>query len=295
MKRMRFLAFGLSVAMASGVLAAAQQDSASTPPSTKVLQIEREFVKPGKQTSMHDKSESAFVSAMTRAKWPTHYTAFCSLSGKARCVYLTWYDSFAAWEADQKAVSKNATLSAELDRAEVADGELLDSVNQTVYTYDKDLSYHSRPPNGQIRYLEASVYHVKPGHTGDWNELMKMVKDGYDKAGTSSHWGMYDISYGAEDGTYLLLTADKSMADIDNSLDEGKKWMAAMGGPEGLKKFDALVAATVDHGDSELFAVNPKQSYPEDAWVKADPDFWKPNAAAAPAAKAAAEAKKAKP
>jgi len=36
-----------------------------------------------------------------------------------------------------------------------------------------------------------------------------------------------------------------------------------------------------------LFAFNPKMSYPSDAWVKADPSFWKP--AAAPAAKPAAK------
>jgi hypothetical protein len=279
--------------VAGGVWAAAQQDSSSTPAGTKVLQIQREFVKPGKQGAMHDKTEMAFAAAMSRAKWPTHYVGFCSMSGRSRCVYLTWYESFAAWEADSQAVSKNATLSAELEHAGVADGELLDSMSQVVYTYDKDLSYHSRPPNGEIRYLEASVYHVKPGHAADWNELVKMVKDGNDKAGTSAHWGMYDISYGAEDDTYLILTADKSMADIDNSIEDSKKWVAAMGGPAGLKKFNELLSAAVDHGGSELFAVNPKQSYPEDEWVKADSGFWKPKTEA-PAAKAAVDAKKAK-
>ncbi len=293
MRGIRFFAFGLSIAVAGGVWAAAQQESSSAASDTRVLQIQREFVKPGKQGAMHDKTESAFVSAMTRAKWPTHYTGFCSMSGKARCIYLTWYDSFAAWEADNKAVSKNATLSAELERAGVADGELLDGMNQVVYTYDKDLSYHSRPPNGEIRYLEPAVHHLPPAPTADRHQLLKMVKDGHAKAGTGAHWGMYDISYGAEDGTYLIHTADKSMTDIDNSITDSKKWVAAMGGPAGLKKFDELVAAAVDHGDSELFAVNPKQSYPADEWVKADPEFWKPKAEA-PAAKVAVDARKAK-
>jgi hypothetical protein len=38
-----------------------------------------------------------------------------------------------------------------------------------------------------------------------------------------------------------------------------------------------------------LFAVNPRQSYVPDEWVKAAPDFWKPKPAAAPAAKPAAK------
>jgi hypothetical protein len=40
-----------------------------------------------------------------------------------------------------------------------------------------------------------------------------------------------------------------------------------------------------------LFAINPRMSYVADEWTKADPDFWKPKAVAAPAA----EDKKAKP
>jgi len=41
-----------------------------------------------------------------------------------------------------------------------------------------------------------------------------------------------------------------------------------------------------------LFSVNPKQSYVDLAWIKADPDFWKPKSAAAPAVKPAAAAEK---
>ena len=46
-----------------------------------------EFVKP---------SESAFVQAMTRAKWPAHYLAVSSVTGKPRVLFLTGYDSFPA-------------------------------------------------------------------------------------------------------------------------------------------------------------------------------------------------------
>ena len=62
---------------------------------------------------------------MTRAKWPTHYLAVNSITGKPRVLFLTGYDSFEAWEKDVQATQKNATLSAALDRAAVADGDLL--------------------------------------------------------------------------------------------------------------------------------------------------------------------------
>ena len=72
------------------------------------------------------------------AKWPTHYFALNSLSGKSRALYLTGYDIFDAWDKDNQAIMKNKTLSAELDKASVADGELLDGLDQFVFTYDDE-------------------------------------------------------------------------------------------------------------------------------------------------------------
>ena len=107
---------------------------------------------------------------------------------------------------------------------------------------------------------------------------------------------MLNLVFGGDGGTYLILTADDSMADIDHGFAEGKAFHDAMG-DEGWKKFQQLYADTVDDSHNELFAINPKQSYVDESWVKADPDFWKPKAAAAkaPAAPAAKPADKAKP
>ena len=52
-----------------------------------------------------------------------------------------------------------------------------------------------------------------------------------------------------------------------------------------VKEFRTLYASAVESSSSQLFSVNPRQSYPKDEWVKGNPDFWKPKAAApAPAA-----------
>ena len=118
MKQFAGLLFGSYLVF--GGLGVAAQDM-TTPP--KVLSIYREFVKPGKSGMRHEKAESAFVQAMTRAKWPTHYLTVTSLSGKPRALFLTRYDSFEAWEKDALATQKNEALSAALDRAAVADGD----------------------------------------------------------------------------------------------------------------------------------------------------------------------------
>src|ERR1700730_5239292 len=116
MKRITGLLLGTCVLVGGLGIAAAQE----TTPPPKVLSIQREFIKPGKAGAVHEKSESAFVQAMTRAKWPTHYLALNALSGKSRALFLTGYDSFEAWEKDTLAVQKTPTLSAAIDRAALA-------------------------------------------------------------------------------------------------------------------------------------------------------------------------------
>ncbi len=294
MKKVSSFLLGLSLAVTCVCVAAAQEMSPGNASIPKVLQITREFVKPGKAGMAHDKTEDAFVDAMRRAKWPTYYLGMNSLSGKSRALFLTWYDSFEAWQKDSDATDKNAALSSALDRASMADGELLDSVDQGVFYYRDEMSLRRRPDLSQMRYLEAIVFHVRSGKDKEWDEVVKMFKAGYEKAVPGAHWGMFEEIYGGNGGTFLMLIAHKSLAEIDQSFAEDKQFEAAMG-EDNMKKLDELYGACVESDQQQLFAFNPHMSYVQDEWIKADPGFWKPKAAAASATKAPAEEKKAKP
>ena len=74
---------------------------------------------------------------------------------------------------------------------------------------------------------------------------------------------------------FIFITTVKSGADIDGEFASGKRFEAAMG-PDGLKKLDELAAACIESEQTNLFEIDPKMSYPPDAFVKAEPDFWKP-------------------
>lgn len=267
----------------------AQEDTAGHMPP-KVLAVAREWTKPGKNGMSHEKTESAFVQAMTRAKWPTHYLAVDSMSGKPRSLFFTAYDSFEAWEKDLKAEQKNEAFAAELDRANVADGEMLDAMDQSVLMFREDLSLRPKVDIPHMRYFDISRFHVKPGHDKDWETLAKMYQTGFEKI-SDVHWAMYQVQYGQADGTYIIFTPLKSAAEIDAAASEWMKFGAAMG-EDGMKKLADLTAATVDSSESNLFVFNPRMSYASEDWIKADPDFWKPKPAAAaakPAKKPAAQ------
>jgi hypothetical protein len=274
----------VSLGVSCSCIVAAQEKSMGSSAVPKVLTITREFTKPGKAGMAHDKTESLFIQAMARAKWPTHYIGMTSMSGKSRALFLTYYDSFEAWEKDGSAVEKNTTLNASIDRALMADGELLDSVDQGVFAFNEDLSLRPRPDLSPFRYLDISVYHVRPGHNKDWTDLVKMVKSAYEKAVPEAHWGVFAQYYGGEGGTYLVLTARKSLAEVDKGFLDSKQFMAAMG-EDGMKKLDELAAVTIESSQHNLFAFNPRMSYVADEWIKND-DFWKPKAPAMPAAAA---------
>jgi hypothetical protein len=280
----KFTGLLLGTYLIVGGLGSAMAQETTPPP--KVLSIQREFIKPGKGGAPHEKTESAFVQAMTRAKWPTHYLAVNSLSGKPRALFLTGYDSFAAWEKDVMAEQNNPTLSAALDRASVADGDLLSDFDASALLYRDDYSLRSAVDIAHMRYFEISLYRVRPGHNQDRDTLVKMVMATYEKI-PDVHWATYQAIYGQEGGTYVVFTPMKSAAEIDQSFDHSKKFMAAMG--DDMKKFSELEAVTIESSQHNWFVFSPKMSYVADEWVKADPDFWKPKASAAAAPKKAEE------
>lgn len=283
MKRMTGLVLGTCL-IAGGASVAAQEHTEATMPP-KILTVTREFTKPGKNGMSHEKTESAFVQAMTRAKWPTHYLAVESMSGKPRALFFTPYDSFEAWEKDAKAVEKNTALSAALDRANVADGELLSGIDQGVLIFREDLSLRPKVEIAHMRYFEISRFHVKQGHDKDWEALAKMYMSGFDKI-SGAHWATYQVQYGLEDGTYIIFTQIKNAAEIDREASDWVKFTSAMG-EDGMKKLNELTAAAIDSSETNLFAFNPRMSFVSEDWIKADPEFWKPKPAAAAAAKPA--------
>ncbi len=257
-----------------GLVPAFAQDAPDLMKPPNVLVIMREFLKPGKAGSVHEKSESAFVQAMSAAKWPTHYFAADSLTGHPRSLFFVRYDSFADWEKDNLATIHNSTLAAAMDSASQADGELLTSYDTGGFTYRDDLSLRSSVNIAQMRYFEISSFVVRPGHGSEWEALVREVKSAYEKAVPDAHWAVFESMYGGDNGgVFLVFTPMKSLAETDRSMTDSKKFAAAAG-ESGMKKIEDLEASSVASRQSNLFMFNPKISYPPDEWIKIDPDFW---------------------
>jgi len=264
----------------TGIAMAQDKSMGHMPP--KVLVVMREYTKPGKSGMQHEKTESLFVQAMMHAKWPTHYLAVESLSGKSRALFFTGYDSFDAWDKDNLAGQKNAAFTAAVDHAGAVDGELLDETDGVVLAFREEYSLRPEVDIAHMRYFEISRFQVKQGHDKDWDEIVKLVKAAYEKI-PDAHWAAYQSVYGFPDTSYVIFNPLKSLAEVDKNFASNKDFEAAMGA-EGMKKLSELSAAAIESSETNLFMFNPRMSYPADEWVKADPNYWKPKTAAAPAA-----------
>jgi hypothetical protein len=290
MRKFTGFLLGLSLLLGTALVAAAQEKPPDTMGPPKVLVVSREFLKPGRSGAVHAKAESAFVQAFTRAKWPVHYLAMESMSGKPRTLFLGGYDSFDAWEKDNLAIQNDAALSAALDHASAGDGDLQSDRDQSVFVFREDYSQHANTDIAHMRYFEIEAFHVRPGREKEWDEAVKMVKAGYAKGVPDTQWAMYELIYGSPGGTYLVITPRKSAAEIDHAFAEGPKFEAAMG-EKGMRRLSELSVASIESSETNLFAFNPRMSYARDEWVKADPDFWKPKPAASSASKKSTEKK----
>jgi hypothetical protein len=257
----------------SAIGIASAQEALPGPP--KVLVIEREWVKPGKNGALHNKSESAFVQAMTAAKEPNHYLAATSMSGRTRALFFIGYDSFAAWEKDNQFVESNPTLSAALDNALAADGDLLTDYDGGALMLRADLSLRGDHPDiAHSRYFEINRFVVKPGHHKEFEDLVKLYIKGFEKASPTANWITYQSVYGADNGgVYVAFSPMKSLAETDQEMADGPKFEAALSDAEKTKLRE-LTASSLESSSTNLVQFSPKMSYPSDAWVKADPAFW---------------------
>jgi hypothetical protein len=263
---------GLS--LTGAISAAAQDQTAGTTPPPKVLQIVNEALKPGQGGNPHMKTESAFVQALRNANWPTHYFGMDALSGKSRAVFFTGYDSFEAWQKDMNSTMKNTSLAAAIDSAAVADGALLDSLETSVYVYREDLSLRAPVDIPHMRYMEISIYNVRPGHEHDWETLVTMYMAALEKV-PNAHWATFEKMYGTttSGARFIAISPMKSLAEVDQEMLDGKAFAAATT-EEQKQKIRDLTASTTESTESHIFAINPKMSYVPDSWVKADPTFW---------------------
>lgn len=265
--------------------AVAQEKPMGPPP---VLAMSREEIKPGKMGA-HDKQVAAYLALFQKAKAGGSRLGLVPVSGDDNQVlYLEGYPSFAQFEASRKRFDEAmavAPYQAELEALDRQAGDLHASQKTSIAVLRDDMSY--RPMNmdavARARYFNASWTRVKPGRGPAYVEFVKQFNAARAKANLDEHSAVYQVVTGAQTGTFVSFTTQRSLTEWDDMVGRReartKAIDEALGGDPVVKQRADTAEGIIADGWTTLYAVSPKLSQPTPLFAAADPDFWGPKQA----------------
>lgn len=271
-----------AILLIAGAVQVLAQTSAPPMPPT-VLSIFREEVKAGRNAA-HEAVETGYGQAFSQAKWPNYWLGMTTVSGPNEAWFISPYASFAALEKDRQEFEKNPALMRQAEQLDQRDAEFRSGQRTTMAVLNKALSYHPErlaPEMPKSRYFNVLTVRMRPGHDAEFNQAVRMYLEAMEKANIEGGFATYQVLSGAPGGTFLVFSALKSLAELDEGPKHDQAIFAAMGAENG-PKFVKLVADSFLTTESTLFAFNPKLSYVSKQWADADPAFWTPKPKAAP-------------
>jgi len=142
---------------------------------------------------------------------------------------------------------------------------------------------------GQSRVLRTFVFHVRPGRSSEFEELIKEINARAAKMPDTQPVLVSQVVEGENDGAYYISFLRKSLAGFDKEV-----MLPDILGKEGMEKFEKTMADVEQHTESALYRFRPDLSWPPDAIAEASADYWNPKpvlAMAKPKAKTSAAPK----
>jgi len=245
--------------------------SGPMPPPPLMLFV-REEVKPGHGAG-HAATESAWTRALNKGKSTDYYLGMSALTGPSEAWFIMGYTSYADWEAKQNEFEKNPALRAEIDKVSLQDGEHLSGTRTLLGTLRQDLSFGPPVEIGKMRYMRIRTFRIKQGQNKAFEAGVKTALAAYEKSHYPASFAFYEIAAGTGSPTFIVLRPMKSLADMDATTAAEKGFQEALG-EEGQKTMQKVFADTVNNVENQLFAFNPKLSFPGPSTLASDPGYW---------------------
>jgi len=229
--------------------------AAQDPPSA-IVNIYREQVKPGKVAAYMEIEEAA-ARFCARAGCPNPYFAITSITGPNETWWINGFDSADALEKVWHEYGANQDIARELNSVAEKKADLAFPGANLLARFHEEMSFASTGISPH--FFSITVLHLKPGHATVFRSMRVQFKATLERTGRPQ-W-VYQVTSGAEDDTFLILTPARTMQEVFSI-------------PTALDRNDA-VADLILSSETRLYAVSPALSMPAASWVEADPDFWK--------------------
>lgn len=184
-----------------------------------------------------------------------------AITGSAQYWFLETHGSFASVEALDRAFTN---LNRPETRPEVA----------WLGYYRPTLSY--RPEEAfklvaRSRYLQASIYRVRPGAELDFAELVRIRRMGLDSINLDRPEIGYQIMSGARSGMYVFLAPLTTLTTMDNALARPPVYAEGQSSWKATRQIAFEAEISREH---LIFRVDPRISYVSESFAAADPEFW---------------------
>ena len=124
---------------------------------------------------------------------------------------------------------------------------------------------------GESRVLRTIAVHIRPGHSQDFEALVKEVNQHAEQNAQSSPMAVSMLVEGGRGTVYYLTTFRASLAGFDNN----PSHMDILG-QESYEKFEKTIADTASDADIAIYRFAPELSNPPAEIAEASPDFWNP-------------------
>ncbi len=266
---LRALVFRLAFLAAPALLA---QGGPMAPPP--LMLFVHEAVKPGRGAA-HEATESAWSRVLTQGRATDHYLGLSSLTGPSEALFIMGYGSYADWEAKQGELDRNPALKQAVEKAAQEDGEQLNGTRSVLGTLRPDLGYGPPVEIGKMRYLRVRTFRIKQGQEKAFEAGVKAALAAYGKSHYPASFAFYEAAAGAWLPTYIVLRPLKSLGEMDAFEAADNAFMEALG-EEGQKAMQKVFTDTVAGVENQLYAFNPRLSFPAPAVLASDPAFWAP-------------------
>jgi len=251
--------------------AIAQHDAGHAQGPSKYIYLENQELKPN-QTFAYAKSVAACGQGLRDAKAPGHYVGMWGITGAGHVLFLHDFDSFADLQKGHEATFGTPKAVEALKAAEAEQAPLVATEHDSIYSYEKDLSFNPDVDLSKMRFMRILLFHVRSGHDADFRHLAKLFAKAYQSVLPEARWAMFQKMYGVgSDSTYILVTPMESLGYVDGMLSGGKKFREGVG-EDQLATLTKSLDAAVESSESDLFAFDPQLSYVPDSWLTSD--FW---------------------
>ncbi len=275
-------------AITAGVMTAVpmhgqEHDSVPSGPAP-VLMTVREIPQPGAEAT-HAKLEAEYAAALDAGKGSQYYLGMGAITGTPQTVFLSGYSSLE--EMSDVHDHDDATMGEKLASLDENHAGTLAGTDTAIWRLRAELSNPSTENLAKMRFIELIHIHVKLGHSAEFADVVKHIREGWMKADPDFHYSIYrQILGNSTDDSYMVIIAVKSLADLDKHDSMVARYQKGLG-EDVQKHMLEFESADYNSTESNLFVFTPSMSRLPESWTKDDTEFWKPKPTiAVPAQKA---------